>query len=118
MDFHGNSVHHIGYGHPRLIAALRQQMKEDLPFCPRRFTCEPAVALAEKLSAIAPGNLSKVLFAPSGSDAIEIAMGLGSRSHGAFTRWCRSGMRIMAPALARAASVGKPCSARAALARC
>ena len=22
MDFHGNSVHHIGYGHPRLIAAI------------------------------------------------------------------------------------------------
>ena len=22
MDFHGNSVHHIGYGHPRLVAAL------------------------------------------------------------------------------------------------
>ncbi len=21
MDFHGNNVHHIGYGHPRLIAA-------------------------------------------------------------------------------------------------
>ena len=23
MDFHGNSAHHIGYGHPRLIAALK-----------------------------------------------------------------------------------------------
>ncbi|MEL6800140.1 MAG: aspartate aminotransferase family protein, partial [Pseudomonadota bacterium] len=22
MDFHGNSVHHIGYGHPRLKAAI------------------------------------------------------------------------------------------------
>ena len=21
MDFHGNSAHHIGYGHPRLIEA-------------------------------------------------------------------------------------------------
>ena len=34
MDFHGNSVHHIGYGHPRLLAALRKQM-EELSFAPR-----------------------------------------------------------------------------------
>ncbi|MGB7206496.1 MAG: aminotransferase class III-fold pyridoxal phosphate-dependent enzyme, partial [Anderseniella sp.] len=26
MDFHGNSVHHIGYGHPRLIAAIKDQL--------------------------------------------------------------------------------------------
>ena len=73
MDFHGNSVHHIGYGHPRLLEALHRQM-EELPFCPRRFTCEPAVELAEKLASIAPGDLSRVLFAPCGSDAIEIAL--------------------------------------------
>ncbi len=48
MDFHGNNVHHIGYGHPRLKAAIAAQM-DALPFAPRRFTCEPAVALAEKL---------------------------------------------------------------------
>ena len=24
MDFHGNNVHHIGYGHPRLLEALRR----------------------------------------------------------------------------------------------
>jgi len=45
MDFHGNNVHHIGYGHPRLIAALKEQM-DSLPFAPRRFTNETAVALA------------------------------------------------------------------------
>ncbi len=28
MDFHGNSVHHIGYGHPRLKAAIARQMDE------------------------------------------------------------------------------------------
>ena len=35
MDFHGNNVHHIGYGHPRLKAAIARQM-DDLPFAPRR----------------------------------------------------------------------------------
>ena len=53
MDFHGNNVHHIGYGHPRLKQAIAQQM-EALSFAPRRYACEPAVALAEKLAIIAP----------------------------------------------------------------
>ena len=47
MDFHGNNVHHIGYGHPRLKRAIAEQM-DALPFAPRRYTCEPAVALARK----------------------------------------------------------------------
>ena len=83
MDFHGNSAHHIGYGHPRLIAALKRQL-DDLPFAPRRFTAEPAVALAAKLAAIAPGALSKVLLAPSGSDAIDIALKLARIKTGRF----------------------------------
>ena len=73
MDFHGNSCHHLGYGHPRLIAALKAQLDE-LPFTPRRFTDEPAIALAEKLVALWPGAAGKVLFAPGGSDAVEIAL--------------------------------------------
>jgi 4-aminobutyrate aminotransferase len=83
MDFHGNNVHHIGYGHPRLKRAISQQMDE-LPFAPRRFTCEPAVALAEKLAAIAPGDLSKVLFATGGSDAIEIALKIARINTGRY----------------------------------
>ncbi len=73
MDFHGNNVHHIGYGHPRLIEAIRKQMDE-LCFAPRRYTCAPAVELAEKLVEITPAGLGKVLFAPSGSDAVEMAL--------------------------------------------
>ncbi len=83
MDFHGNNVHHIGYGHPRLIAAIKRQL-DDLPFAPRRFTDEPAVALAAKLAAIAPGELGKVLFAPSGSDAIDMALKLARAATGRF----------------------------------
>jgi len=83
MDFHGNNVHHIGYGHPDLKKAITRQM-DDLSFAPRRFTCEPAVALAEKLSEISPGNLSKVLFATGGSDANEIALKLARAATGRF----------------------------------
>lgn len=73
LDFHGNNVHHIGYGHPRLKEAIRQQM-DDLPFAPRRYACDAAVELAEKLGSIAPGGLSKVLFTTGGSDANEVAL--------------------------------------------
>ncbi len=75
MDFHGNNVHHIGYGHPRLIAAVKAQM-DQLPFSPRRFTCDPAVDLARKLAEITPGDLSKTLLATGGSDAIDMALKL------------------------------------------
>jgi (R)-1-hydroxy-2-aminoethylphosphonate ammonia-lyase len=73
MDFHGNNVHHIGYGHPRLKRAIAEQM-DALPFAPRRYACAPAVRLAETLGAISPGNLGKVLFTTGGSDAIEVAV--------------------------------------------
>lgn len=83
LDFHGNSVHHIGYGHPRLIAAIKQQLDE-LSFAPRRFTCEPAVALARRLVEISPPGLDKVLFATGGSDAVEIALKIARAATGRF----------------------------------
>ncbi len=83
MDFHGNNVHHIGYGHPRLKAAIAAQM-DALPFAPRRFACEPATALAEKLGQITPGDLAKVLFTTGGSDAVEVAVKLARIATGRF----------------------------------
>ena len=83
MDFHGNNVHHIGYGHPRLKRAIAEQI-EALPFTPRRYTSEPAIALARKLTEIAPGNLSKVLFTTGGSDAVEVAIKLARAATGRF----------------------------------
>ncbi len=83
MDFHGNNVHHIGYGNPRLVRAIEQQMRE-LPFAPRRYTCEIAVQLAEKLAEITPGTLSKVLFTTGGSDAIEVALAYARAVTGRF----------------------------------
>jgi 4-aminobutyrate aminotransferase len=75
LDFHGNTVHHIGHAHPRLIAALQAQL-QDLAFCPRRHTNAQAVELAEALLARWPGPRARVLFATGGSDAMEIALKL------------------------------------------
>jgi len=83
MDFHGNNVHHIGYGHPQLIANISRQMAE-LSFAPRRYTCEVSVALAERLGQLAPGDLGKVLFATGGSDAIEMALKLARFATGRY----------------------------------
>jgi 4-aminobutyrate aminotransferase len=83
LDFHGNNVHHIGYGHPRLKKAIADQM-DALPFAPRRFACAPATALARKLAEIAPGDLSKVLFTTGGSDAVEVALKLARAATGRF----------------------------------
>ena len=83
MDFHGNNVHHIGYGHPRLIAAIKDQL-DTLPFSPRRYTNDVAIELAEKLGAISPGDLGKVLFTTGGSDAIEVALKVARAATGRF----------------------------------
>lgn len=83
IDFHGNNVHQIGFGHPAVIAAIKQQLDE-LPFCTRRYTNEPAIRLAEKLVELAPADLSRVLFAPGGSSANGIALKLARAATGRF----------------------------------
>ncbi|MCU9849044.1 aspartate aminotransferase family protein [Defluviimonas sp. WL0024] len=83
MDFHGNSVHHIGYGHPRVVAAIKDQL-DALSFSPRRFTNDVSVELAETLGALAPGDLGKVLFTTGGSDANEVALRIARAATGRF----------------------------------
>ena len=81
MDFHGNSVHQVGYGNPRVIEAVQAQLAR-LPFCPRRFTNHAAVELAERLTELAPGDLNKILFAPAGTAAIGMALKLARYATG------------------------------------
>lgn len=83
LDFHGNAVHQVGYRHPSVIKAVIRQL-ETLPFCPRRYTNEPAIALAGKLAELAPGTLGKVLFAPGGALAMGMAMKLARMATGRF----------------------------------
>jgi len=81
MDFHGNNVHQVGFANPEVIAAVKKQLNE-LPFCSRRYTNRTAVALAKKLTEIAPGNLNRVLFCPGGAEAVGIAMKLARTATG------------------------------------
>ena len=81
LDFHGNSVHQLGHGHPRVVAAIKDQI-DRLPFSPRRYTNRPAIDLARRLGEVAPGSLSKVLFAPSGAAAVGMALKLARYATG------------------------------------
>jgi 4-aminobutyrate aminotransferase len=83
LDFHGNNVHQIGFGHPRVKAAIVEAM-EQLPFCTRRYTNRYAIELARKLAEISPGNLNKSLFAPGGAEAISMAIKLARMATGRF----------------------------------
>ena len=89
MDFHGNSVHQVGYGHPRVIEAVKRQL-DTLPFCPRRYTNQTAVDLARRLTELAPGGLDKVLFSPGGTTAIGMALKLArfaTNRHKTVSMW-------------------------------
>jgi 4-aminobutyrate aminotransferase len=83
FDFHGNSAHQVGFAHPQVIAAIKKQL-DSLAFCTRRYTNIPAIELAEKLVAIAPQPLGKVLFAPGGTTAVGMAMKLARAATGRF----------------------------------
>ena len=81
LDFHGNSVHQVGHGHPKVVAAIKAQL-DSLPFCPRRYTNRAAIELARRLALLAPGHLDKVLLAPSGAAAIAMALRLARYATG------------------------------------
>jgi len=89
MDFHGNNVHQVGYGNEFVKEAVKKQM-DTLPFCPRRYTNETAVKLAEKLRALSPGNLNRVLLMPGGTTAVSTALKLAravTGKHKIVTCW-------------------------------
>ncbi|MBN8740889.1 MAG: adenosylmethionine--8-amino-7-oxononanoate transaminase [Lysobacterales bacterium 69-70] len=64
----------FGHRHPRIVAALKQQLDTLDHVMLAGFTHEPALELAEALVALAPAGLSRVFYADNGSSAIEVAL--------------------------------------------
>lgn len=65
-----------GYRHPELDAAAHAQLDTFSHVMFGGLTHEPAVALAERLVAMAPGPMAHVFFADSGSVSVEVALKL------------------------------------------
>ncbi len=85
IDFSaGVLVASMGYGHPRVIEAMRKQLDTGLyhTYC---FANEPRIDLVEKIASMAPPPLEKVFLLSTGSEATECAMKL------AFTHGKRDG---------------------------
>ena len=67
-------VNLFGHGNPRINAALVAQLGEIEHVILAGFTQRPVVELAERLAALAPGNLGHAFFGADGASAVEIAL--------------------------------------------
>jgi adenosylmethionine-8-amino-7-oxononanoate aminotransferase len=72
----GAAVSCLGHGHPQVIAAIKDQLDRMAFAHTSFFSNHPAEALAEKLSAKAPGGDWRIYFLSGGSEATEAALKL------------------------------------------
>ena len=65
----------VGYGRKEIADAAYEQML-NLTYMPLGTTTEPTIRLAEKISQIAPGDMTRSFFPSGGSEAVETALKL------------------------------------------
>lgn len=79
----GIGVSNIGHRHPKVIKAIKQQLKKHLHLMVYgELIQSPQVALAKKLITYLPEPLSSIYFVNSGSEAVEGALKLAKRYTG------------------------------------
>ena len=69
----------LGHGHPRLVAALRDQAERLMHVPLAGIAHEPASRLAAALVAAAPAGLERVFYSDDGSTAVETALKLAAQ---------------------------------------
>ena len=75
LDFlSGYGVHNAGHNHPRIVAALQQELERRGPAMLQSHVPDAAGELAARLSQLAGGELHKVFFCSSGSEGVEAAI--------------------------------------------
>lgn len=79
----GIGVSNVGHGHPRVVAAVREQAGRFMHLMVYgEFVQAPQVRYAEKLAGLLPEKLSCVYFTNSGAESVEGALKLAKRSTG------------------------------------
>ena len=66
----------VGHGRTELAEAAARQSEQLAYFPVWSFAHEPAIRLAARIAALAPGDLNRVFLTPSGGDAVESAIKL------------------------------------------
>ena len=76
LDFtSGVAVNAVGYAHPEVVRAVREQVGRLSHFAGQDFYYEPQVRLAERIAGIVPGDFAKkVFFTNSGTESAEAAL--------------------------------------------
>ncbi len=77
----GPAVFNVGHRHPRVLAAVREQL-DRMPMSVRTMPSAPQAQLAERLAALTPGDLQYSFFCNSGAEAIEGALKLARLATG------------------------------------
>jgi adenosylmethionine-8-amino-7-oxononanoate aminotransferase len=78
-------VNLFGHANPRIGAAVAGQLERLEHVMLAGFTHEPAIELAERLTALAPPGLTRCFYADNGSSAVEVALKMS------FHYWRNSG---------------------------
>jgi adenosylmethionine---8-amino-7-oxononanoate aminotransferase len=76
-----------GYNHPYIRAAVQHQLEAMPHVMFGGLVHEPALTLARRLTALLPGDLTRVFFSESGSVAVEVALKM------ALQYWINGGVR-------------------------
>ncbi len=80
--FSGISVTNAGNGHPKVVAAAKEQIDKLVHCCTYVYYSPRAGELAKRMAEISPGRLKKSFFGNSGAEAIEGAMRLAKHHTG------------------------------------
>ncbi|HEV2283866.1 MAG TPA: aspartate aminotransferase family protein [bacterium] len=77
----GPAIFNIGHRHPRVLAAVREQL-DRIPMSVRTMPSAPQAELAERLGTLSPGDLQYSFFCNSGAEAVEGALKLARLATG------------------------------------
>ena len=84
IDFAGGiGVLNVGHNHPKVKAAVREQVDKCMHTCFQVVPYEPYIALAERLNELAPGGHDKkTIFLTTGAEAVENAVKIARAATG------------------------------------